>query len=317
MLLRADSRLAVQALSVLHREVTLKQAQRRVLEAFSLPEHGEVCLPQHSLFSSTLQVRAAQWLAPRPTVDFEDCVAAYEDLADRSLGKVSRLDRVVYRILPRQHPDWLPRQFVPAWWVSAAAMLALISNVLGDPVNVDGEELLLEHDGLRFKVTANGIYSNFRGRFMYTERAKDFDSPLVSMPARVVRHPLATAVQDLPAHAQWAASYLLLCEEEKVIAPITSDTLLKVGLAKRGRRKGTVVHRIRGADRVAAVAGCREVLEYGGTLQDLYSVAVPYLMTSRQFKQTFACPWTHPEHGLTERLRSKFEETLVLLDREA
>lgn len=315
MLLRSDARGATQALSSLQREIALNRAQRAVMEAFSLSEPEEVTLPGYHIFSSTSTVRATQWLAPRPTGDFEDCVAAYEDLADRDLDAAPRLDRIVTKLIPRQSEEWLPPQPAGQWWPSAVAMLALLSNCVMEPVQVGEDELLLQANGLKFRVTPRGMHSNFRGRFMYVKR------PLGGLPGKAgvgaitVRHPLACAVRELPDHAKWAVAYLLWCEQSGVIQKITAESILKVGAAKRGRRLGSVRKRAVGADGVAAVYACRDLASMGGTIADLYSAAVPDLMSARDFKRRFSCPWTHPTHRITDTVREKLEEFLATVER--
>jgi hypothetical protein len=314
MLLPVNAASAARALNVLRREVAANQHSRGALEAFAAPG-ADLPVPSYHLFSSTPSGRAAEWLAPHLTRDFEDCLAVYEDLADRKLGVTPRPDRPVGVLLGRKHGRLLPMYSRDRWWEPAAVLLGVLSNVLDVPVEgYPGSNLRLQHEGYQFDLTPTSMWSNFRAqRNVCVEPSSHVFPDSFRVRAKVADHPLVR-VAYLPGMsdaALWAASYLIDCEE-RLHQRVKPEQLLQKPGAARSPRRGPLNRRYAGADRAAAVAGCRELLQHGGTLRDLYQTAVPYLMTSTDFKRNFSCPWTHPELRLTsakvETLNDLLEE---------
>jgi len=313
-LLVPDARSAQLALAALQQEIILSGARRAVLEATA--SSASVTLPGHSMFSHTPRVRAAKWLAPMARRPFEDAVAAYEAMTDRPLHSTPRPDRQLANLLSSKWRGWLAPQSAGNWWVPAANLLAVMSNMLGKPLQIaELENLCLEHDGLRFKVTPNGMFSNFRGRFIYANaRALDARWEHVEVQARQTGHFVAQAAAATGLEAaMWAASHVVHAEQLGVIPKLELSAVTLTEMPRRTRRVNTPVPA--SPDLIAAIAGCREVVDLDGTVSDLYSVMVPYLMGGRQFVQEFACPWTHPDHNLTPKIRSRLEELLLEYER--
>lgn len=301
MLLPVNAASATKALNVLRREVAANQHSRGALEAFVAPG-ADLPVPSYHLFSATPAGRAAEWLAPTLSKDFEDCLAVYEDLADRKLGVTPRPDRPVAALLGRRYGKLLPLYSKEHWWEPAAVLLAILSNVIEQPFEgYPGTSLRLQHEGYKFELTPTSMWSNFRGSLKHCSVPSSNVFPAsFRVPAKVADHPLVR-VAYLPGMSDaslWAASYLIDCEE-RLHQKVKPEQLLQKPGSTRGRRPGPLNRRYAGADRAAAVAGCRELLQHGGNLRDLYQTAVPYLMTSSDFKRQFSCPWTHPELRLT------------------
>jgi len=313
-LLVPDARSAQVALAALQQEIVLSGNRRAVLE--SLGSSGAVSLPAYSMFSHTPRVRAARWLAPTARRPFEDAVAAYEAMTDRPLHSTPRPDRRLMNLLSSKWSGWLEPRHPGHWWVPAASLLGLMSNMLGAPLQIaDRENLVLEHDGLKFKVTPNGMHSNFRGRFIYAHaRAQDALWRHIEVPASTSDHFVARAAAATGSEAAlWAASHVVQAEQLGVIPELKEDAVNLEKVPRRGRKLNAPV--AASPDLVAAIAGCREVLDLDGTLSDLYVVMVPFLMQRRQFTEEFACPWTHPDHNLTPRIRGRLEELLATYER--
>lgn len=315
-LLAPNARSAQMALAALQQEIVLSGKRREVLDAVA--STGDVLLPAYSLFSHTPRVRAAKWLAPGARRAFEDAVVAYEAMTDRPLHSAPRPDRPLVKLLSSKWLGWLGPQPVGHWWTPAACLMATMTNMLGAPLQFATENnLYLAHEGLKFKVTPDGMYSNFRGRFVYANsRALDAQWERITCPERTSEHFVARAAQACGSEAAlWAASHVLQAEALGVIPKLEISAVTLTEMPRRTRRVNAPV--AASPDLIAAIAGCREVVDLDGTISDLYTVMVPYLMGGRQFVKEFACPWTHPDHNLTPKIRNRLEELLAVYERAA
>lgn len=256
---------------------------------------------------------AASWCLPRTGKDLEDVLAVYEEYVDRPLGGVRVPDAVARRLFsqPTSRLFFGDRRRPRDWWVPAALLVAVASHVAKVPAKVQPHRVLLELPSYRLEVTRRGCWSNFRSRMVLAKvAAEDADMALLTVADLVTSHPMALALAQAraPEEILMAANAAIRAEQAGRIPPILAPELTYGAKPFRGKS----ARRYSPADIRGAVLACRELIEAGGpgVLQELYSCAVPTLMTRQEFGDVVASPWNRPDRVLRESTLQRLSDAL-------
>jgi hypothetical protein len=255
-----------------------------LIDAREAPE--EHTLPGYNLFSRdpVTGIDALEWMVPEVRKDLDFILLAYDDFADRPLGKVGCPDRAARKVWATTSAS--RRYFGPSrsrfdWWVPAVKLVALAAKKSGAVPKVHGTHVTLDLGGQKLEVNSSRCWVNYANRFRHAEwPALDADIRHLTQPAMRTRHPLAQALLalDSPVGVQWAASAVIRAVNAGDLPPVTSDIFDKRTYTQPTSRKRKV-RDTRGLD--FAIASVRDYMQGDAegvpTLEGAYRFLRPYV----------------------------------------